>query len=341
MIVVGCGALNLDLIYEVEDIGLIARHGFGLSPGRECIMDHHTADRMLHYLANEGKLLGKSGGGSSANTLCALSKMGYRAYFIGSVGEDEAGQYLLESMEEVDCSLITKSGKSSMCIIVIDRLSNDRAMAVVPGTLSIETDNLKMETVLKNARLFHMSSFVQEKGPTIHGELLGLCGQDCLVTFDPGEIYAEKGYSAIKDLLDQSALLFSSDVEFEAIFRGKSIMEVLSKGLLGRYIRRSCCNSYNFFQKMPGPVIAKKLGAKGALLASSGLVIKCPAQKVEKIADNTGAGDAFDAGLIDAIFKNKNPQNALEEAISIATFSLMFTGRQWIDHLEELRVSPH
>ncbi len=340
MIVTGCGALNLDIIYEIDNLERIRQAGFPLEPGRECTLSHQRAQELLELLEKTATLMGKSGGGSAANTLCALAKMGHRSYFIGTVGDDPEGDFLLDSMKDVDCSLVSQCGRSSICIIVIDGLSNDRAMAVVPGTLKIDFDNPKMETVLKNTRLFHMSSLVQQEGPSLQGRVLELCTKGCLVTFDPGEIYAQKGFEAIKGLLAQTALLFASDVEFQTIFQGKSIMEVLTKKFFGKRIHPKHLISYKFFKDMPPPVIAKKAGAEGALLASTNLIFKCPAQKVEKIVDNTGAGDAFNAGLIDAIFKNKDPKTALEEAVSTAAFSLMFTGRQWIDHLDGFAILP-
>ncbi len=340
MIVTGCGALNLDVIYQVEDMGTLASQGFPLAPGRECVLDHTSAKRLLSFLKAEGTLLGKSGGGSAANTICALSQMGHKCFFIGSVGRDEEGEFLIESMGQVDCSLIERSGKSSLCIIVMDSFSHDRALAVVPGTISIKTDSPKMKTILKNSRLFHLSSISLEQGPMIQATLAASCPQDCIVSFDPGEIYAERGYEAIKDILKKTWLLSASDLEFEAIFGKRSVMEVLSKGLFGQEIKATKKAFPKFFREMPPPVVARKSGAKGALIASRSSIFKCPARKVEHIVDNTGAGDAFNAGLLNAVLKGKDPKEALEEGVSLAAYSLMFPGRSWIEHLDEFIILP-
>ena len=336
MIIAGCGALNLDLIFEITDIDIVARLGIGLEPGRECVMDHQDATDLLTVLKKEAKLLAKSGGGSAANTLCALSRMGHRCFFIGTVGEDNEGEFLLDSMKGVDCSLVNRSGKSSLCIVVIDRLSQDRALAVVPGSLAIDPDEPKTSTILENCRLFHLSSLAQEDGPDLQGHLTALCPSSCIVSFDPGEVYAAKGYKKIKKILLRTWLLSASDVEFEQIFGKKSVMEVISKGLFGSKIQETMEIPFDFFKKMPPPILAKKSGARGALLASTTSIYSCPARDVEKIVDNTGAGDAFDAGLIHAIFSNKGPKKALEDAVSVAAFSIMSPGRTWIDHLDEV-----
>ncbi len=340
MIVTGCGALNLDVIYQVEDMSILASRGFPLAPGRECVLDHTSATRLLSFLKAEGTLLGKSGGGSAANTICALSKMGHKCFFIGSVGRDEEGEFLIESMGQVDCSLIERSGKSSMCIIVIDSLSHDRALAVVPGTISIETNSPKAKTILKNSRLFHLSSILLEQGPRIQAALAASCSQDCIISFDPGEIYAKRGYKAIKDILKKTWLLSASDLEFETIFGKRSVMEVLSKRLFGHEIKATKRTFTKFFKEMPPPVLARKSGIKGALLASRSAIFKCPARKVEHIVDNTGAGDAFNAGLLNAVLNGKHPKEALEAGVSLAAYSLLFTGRSWIEHLSKLVILP-
>jgi len=335
MIFTGCGALNLDLIYEVEDIYSVRNAGFDLQPGRECVMDHQGAKDLLSLLKKEGKLLAKSGGGSAANTLCALSRMGHRCFFIGTVGEDDEGEFLLDSMKGVDSSLVNRSGRSSLCVVVIDKESKDRALAVVPGSLTIDPDAPKMRTILGNSSLFHLSSLAQEEGPDLQRQLAALCPPSCIVSFDPGEVYAAKGYETIRDILLRTWLLFASDVEFEQIFGKKSIMEVISKRLFGSKIQETKEIPFDFFKKMVPPILAKKSGARGALLASETSIYSCPARDVKKIVDNTGAGDAFDAGLIDAISRGKGPKEALENAVSVAAFSLMFPGRDWIDHLDD------
>ncbi len=337
MMIAGCGALNLDIIFEIEDMEPIVKAGFPLSPGRECVLNHEEAKELLALLDSEASLMGKSGGGSAANTICALTKMGHSCYFIGSVGDDEEGQYLLDAMKGVDCTLVTRFGKSSMCIIVVDRVSNDRALAVVPGDLAIDPEHPKIQMVLQNARILHISSLAQEKGLEVQRGLASSKGPECLLSFDPGEIYAKRGMEKLAGLLDLTGLLFSSDQEFSSIFHGMSVMEVISKKLFGKNAQGKLLKESSFFKKMPAPVLAKKSGSRGALLASKANVIHCPAKKVENVVDNTGAGDAFNAGLIDAISKGMDPQDALKNAVSLAAFSLGFPGRDWIEHLDAIR----
>jgi sugar/nucleoside kinase (ribokinase family) len=64
------------------------------------------------------------------------------------------------------------------------------------------------------------------------------------------------------------------------------------------------------------PVVALKAGGDGALLCANGDVVDMPARDV-RVVDTTGAGDAFNAGFIDAWLYGK-PSNACLEAGIVA-----------------------
>lgn len=87
--IVGFGALNLDLIFEVEDFKLISSNKFRLIPGEELFDSEEEFRFLLEQLNRLGKLKSKSGGGSAANTIVALARMGFQTKFIGKVGKSK------------------------------------------------------------------------------------------------------------------------------------------------------------------------------------------------------------------------------------------------------------
>ena len=81
----GCGALNVDLIYRLpptfplwDDLG---------APGTEQLMDANVRRAVDEALAHVEPT--RSGGGQAANTAHALARLGYRAAMTGRVGDDE------------------------------------------------------------------------------------------------------------------------------------------------------------------------------------------------------------------------------------------------------------
>ncbi len=335
MKIAGSGALNLDMIYEVPDLGDIRQGGLRLAAGHETWGTHAQAQDLRTELERTGRLLARSGGGSAANTICALAGMGFDCSFIGSVGEDEEGAFILESMQGVDCSLVTRKGKSSLCIIVLGRKRRDRAMFVAPGPVFVDPSDRRLGGLLREAALFHFTSLVQDEGISLQAGLLSRTGTGTMVSFDPGEIYAAKGRLAIEGLLGQTDLLFSTDYELSQLFGNRDMADILKRDLCSK--DKEILGRYEFFRDLPPPVIARKMGSKGAVLLSVRGNISCPAKKVDAIVDNTGAGDAFNAGVLSSVLSGRSARKALEKGIDLAAYSLKFPGRSWIDSLSALK----
>jgi len=104
--IVGFGALNLDLIFEVEDFKSISSKEFRLDPGKKGFGSDEAFQSLLEQLNRIGTMKSRSGGGSSANTIVALAHMGFPTKFIGKVGEDEEGDFILESLKPVLIDLL-------------------------------------------------------------------------------------------------------------------------------------------------------------------------------------------------------------------------------------------
>ncbi|GAI55323.1 unnamed protein product, partial [marine sediment metagenome] len=98
--VVGLGALNIDYLYQVEHI---------LEDGETVVSKAKS-----------------SPGGSAANTIYGLAKLGMKTGFIGVVGDDAEGKILLQDFQKVgvDTSQIrVKPGsKTGSVLCLSDRL---------------------------------------------------------------------------------------------------------------------------------------------------------------------------------------------------------------------------
>lgn len=73
------------------------------------------------------------------------------------------------------------------------------------------------------------------------------------------------------------------------------------------------------------PVVALKCGGDGALLAMDGVVIALPSPRVD-VVDTTGAGDAFNAGFLDAWLNRASPAECLAAAIGAGSRSVQAAG---------------
>lgn len=73
------------------------------------------------------------------------------------------------------------------------------------------------------------------------------------------------------------------------------------------------------------PIVAIKCGSDGAVLAAGDTRISARAPKVH-VADTTGAGDAFNAGLIDAFLAGRNHRECLDAGVAAGSLSVQTIG---------------
>jgi ribokinase len=262
---VGFGALNLDKIYRVDKI-----------PGRD--EEGFVLDVEMHP------------GGSAANTIVGLSRLGLKTSFIGKTGDDEEGKILIDDFrnEGVDTSAIIRAkGRSGAAMIFVDE-GGSRAILVDPGV----NDTIKLEevrtSILKNAGVLHLTSFICKNG------LESFDSQKSVVklakelkfhvTFDPGLIYVEKGFKELEDIIKTTTVFLPNKSEIELLmnmdYRDGS-REIISMG----------CK-----------IVAVKLGREGCFITDGEKEYFIDAFDVKPV-DTTGAGDAFNAGFIYGFLK--------------------------------------
>ena len=170
---------------------------------------------VLETVKKEGHLLQKSGGGSAANAVNALSRMGFSTGFIGTVGNDEDGDFLIRSMGKVDCSHVKRASTTGAVISLV--AEQDRSLILMPNAnddLSITEEDVEYANGFK---VVHLSSFVSDSALREQVRLVRSLDSDVLVSFDPGEVYAGKGLDAIHSIIERSAVMFVNENELRSL----------------------------------------------------------------------------------------------------------------------------
>lgn len=315
--IVGFGALNLDLIFEVEDLRSISTNGFRLGPGEEGFGSDEEFESLLEQLKRFGTLKSKSGGGSAANTLVALARMGFPTGFIGKIGEDEEGDFLVGDLEPVRIDLIRRGQRSGVCLVVLDR-HQDRFLFVrgnANSTLTAEEINFDL---LKDISWVHLTSFVGESPFEAQKVLLGRLESSVKVSLDPGEIYAKKGLKKIEPFLKRCGILFLTEKEI---------------GLLTHQDLHAGVES---LMKAGPSVLVCKRGRQGSHVFTEQKDFEVPAVQVD-VVDNTGAGDVYNAGFLAGIFLRRSLEESALFATIAAAKSVKGYGREKYPTEEDLQ----
>jgi ribokinase len=313
----GFGALNLDLIFEVEDFRSISTDRIRLNPGEELFGSEGEFQSLLEQLNQAGTLKTKSGGGSAANTTVALARMGFPSTFIGKVGEDKEGDFLLQQMRPVHTHLIRRGQRSGICLVVLDR-DQDRFLFVTGNANNTLTMGDIDPDDVDDISWFHLTSFIEEAPFEAQKTLLGRLESSVRVSLDPGEIYAKKGLEAIRPLIQRSHILFITE---------KEIQLLTGRGLPG--------GATSLMEIGPSILVCKK-GSQGSHIFSEAGDFQVPVVQAE-VLDNTGAGDVYNAGFLAGFFLGSSLEERAHFAARVAAKSVTGYGRSRYPTEEDLK----
>ncbi|MBU1249188.1 MAG: carbohydrate kinase family protein [Proteobacteria bacterium] len=126
--------------------------------------------------------------------------------------------------------------------------------------------------------------------------------------FDPGQNTTAFSAEQLLSAIDGSAMLTTNDYELELIMNGTGLDEA---GLLTK-------------TKM----LVTTLGEKGCRVTTADSVLEVPAVKASTVADPTGAGDAFRAGLLKGLSLGANMETCCRLGATIASFCVERKGTQ-------------
>lgn len=225
-------------------------------------------------------------GGSAANTAAALSQLGIRARLIGRVGRDPMGHYALGCLknagvrvEGIQRDPIHTTG----LIYVIVTPDGERTMLSERGANAHTGPGGLRKSLFRSASLLHLSGYALLAEPQRAAALraLGIALEYHVpVSLDPGLLLCRLRPAELLELLPALDILLPTLDEASAL-TGQSLPESCAQALEAHGAR----------------ALVMKLGEAGCLLAAGGETARLPAFSVQP-RDATGAGDAFDAGLI-------------------------------------------
>ncbi len=311
--VVGLGALNIDHLYQVERI---------LEDGEAIVKDSTM-----------------SPGGSAANTIYGLAKLGISTGFAGVIGDDAEGKILVQDFEKVgvDTSQIRiKHQAKTGSVLCLSDSSGRRSLYVLPGANNLLTmDDLDLDYI-NQAKMLHISSFADERQFKILPELMDELDSSIKVSFSPGALYATKGLKVLAPILKRTHVLFINQNETQQL-TGMNFEtgaeECFKQGC--EMIVATLGRGLEMPHQTPTP---EKVTAVSYIRDTNGKHIIETSNRSELAPiDTTGAGDAFATGFLYGLLNGKGLEECGHLGDTVAQFSITKVGaRQGLPTLNEL-----
>lgn len=240
-------------------------------------------------------------GSSSAITACVLAGLGADVAFVGVVGDDDYGHFMIEALRTavVDTTYVTIDPALRTGVTISISTAKDRALLTYMGSIScLEPRHIPEAAFVAGNHLHFGSYFLQERMQAHWPEVFARAKSAGATTsfdtgWDPGEHWHSEEISSLLALTD---FFIPSHDEFARIFPGETLAESAAKlpAARGR--------------------VAVKCGSAGAsLFRADGTRLDARPFRVSPI-DTTGAGDSFNAGLIYAFLSGMGEAEMLRFA---------------------------
>ncbi len=247
----------------------------------------------------------KKAGGAPANVACAIAKLGGKSKFVGCVGNDPFGDFLLDVLEEnkVDISLAQRSKTFTTLAFVSLAEDGERDFVFSRGA----DKELVYDSSVKNdfkGSIVHLGAATALLGGDLEKSygryFFDALTQGTFISFDPnfrGDLWRDEEESFVKKCMPfvEKAHLCKFSQEEAELLSGKSDLYAAS----------------DFLHEVGAKIITITLGGRGTFVSTSDFK-ETVASIAVKPVDTTGAGDAFIGCLLQQIAALQNPHEILE-----------------------------
>lgn len=285
---IGIGNPIMDVLAQVDDTFL--RNHVAGEKGGMVLVDEADMAQLVGHL---GSSLAMAPGGSAANAVLGATKLGLKTTYLGKIGADKTAEdyranfvaaggdgsrFKHATLPNGRClSMITPDGQRTM------RTHLGAAMTLSPDEISVADFKGARHAHVEGYLLFNpalaekVASTARAAGCTISLELS---------SFEVVNVARDWILAQLKQGVD---IVFANEDEVRALFQSDAPYDEQARRLAGF-----------------GGVAAVKIGKDGAWVARGKELHRIQPVKVSRVADTTGAGDAWAAGFLFGHLRGKS-----------------------------------
>jgi sugar/nucleoside kinase (ribokinase family) len=254
-----------------------------------------------------------TGGGSGANTALWLRSLGADTTLLARIGDDPGGRLIKAELEAagVRCAFAVDAEAPTCCVVVMVDATGQRSMLADRGANQRFAPEDVSPEVLNGAGHLHLSGYVLLDPPSRAAGLAALATARELgltTSVDPQAAAHITDPAAFLDDVRGVDLLMPNTEELVALTG--SADPAAAKELLGTV----------------GAVVVTA-GLNGASWVDGGGVTSVPAIEADCV-DSTGAGDAFDAGVLTGWLAGESTVDVLRRGVRLGALAVGKVGPQ-------------
>ena len=275
--IIGLGNALVDIIVFIDNDNLLEE--LELPKGSMQLVDIERSGRIRKACENLPQSF--ASGGSAANTIHAVARLGADASFIGKIGKDDYGTIFREDLEKHNIRPIlyysdTHSGRA-VALISPDK---ERTFATHLGAaIELSSDDIQIEHFTGHS-IFHIEGYTVQDHALLEKTLAIARDQGMTISIDMASYnVVEENLEFLQYIVKEYVDIVFANEEEAKSFTGKNPEEALHA------IADMC------------KIAVVKVGKDGSMVKAGEDVYRIPAIPAE-VKDTNGAGDIYAAGFL-------------------------------------------
>lgn len=283
-IILNVGEPIVDLIYQVEDQFLDTHN---IVKGGSVKLEYTDFCKLIEKLQHSVPKIVP--GGSGANTLRGLAKLGHAGRFIGKIGSDEIGRHFSENLQEhgIEECLIYSSQMTTQVVSIVTPDKQRTMRSFFGASVELRPDELS-DTYFDEVQHLHLDGYMLYCEDVLMQTLKKAKASNASISIDLASFevvnrFKDKIRHILKEYID---IVFANEDEAEA---------------LTGYPPEEACQE---MQKVC-PIAVVLNGCEGCIVGTNNHTFSLRPPCVN-VVDTTGAGDLFASGFLHGFLTNKS-----------------------------------
>ncbi|MGE5447899.1 MAG: adenosine kinase [Bacteroidales bacterium] len=279
----GIGNALVDVLINIPDDAVLQK--FGLPKGSMTLVDAVLSAEIKKETKNNDRII--QTGGSAANTVHGIAKLGGSCGYIGKISDDEMGRFFVSDFKanNIDTHFFYSATGTGHATGLISKDSERTFGTYLGAALELVPEEMTPQ-IFSQYGILHIEGYLVQNHALIEAAMKtakenGLLVSIDMASFNIVEQNLEFLHTLVRDYVD---IVFANEEEALA-FTGQNPLDALES-------IAQMCN-----------IAVVKLGAQGSVIKTGERVIRIDAIPANSI-DTTGAGDIYASGFLYALTQN-------------------------------------
>jgi sugar/nucleoside kinase (ribokinase family) len=287
--VIGIGNAIVDVLAHAEDDFLAENR---LQKGTMALIDEAQAQALYDRMGPGVEV----SGGSAANTIAALASLGGSGAFVGKVRDDQLGQVFVHDIKALGVAFTarpaTDGPSTGRCLILVTPDAQRTMNTFLGAATGLSPEDIDPDEIAA-ARVTYLEGYLWDpphaKDAFVKAALAAHQAHRDVALSLSDPFCVDRHRESFLDLVEHHVdVLFANEEEIKSLYQVDDFDHALQA------VRGHC------------RIAALTRSEKGSVVISGDEIHIMDAEKVDKVVDTTGAGDAYAAGFLGGLTQGRD-----------------------------------